>query len=78
MQQINEGKKVIIVAHAEGSVYANRVYNLLSTNEQKSVGLIFIAPTTKSMADGSKNYITNPKDEVIKNLRYYAQTNNTF
>jgi len=30
VQQISEGKKVVLAAHAEGSMYANAVYNLLT------------------------------------------------
>lgn len=29
-QQIQEGKKVVFVAHGEGTFYANMLYNLLS------------------------------------------------
>ena len=31
MQQVNEGKKVVLVAHGEGTLYANKVYSLLSS-----------------------------------------------
>lgn len=30
VQQIQEGKKVVMVAHGEGTIYANIIYNLLS------------------------------------------------
>jgi len=30
VQQIQEGKKLVMVAHGQGTIYANFLYNLLS------------------------------------------------
>jgi hypothetical protein len=62
IQQINEGKKVVLVAHSEGTLYANAVYNLLTITQKKSVSLVYTASVASAMADGSENYITNPRD----------------
>jgi len=78
LQQIGEGKKVVLLAHAEGTVYANKVYNLLNSTQKQSVKLVYVAPTVATMADNSTNYITNPNDTVISNLSqnsYYGNTN---
>jgi len=66
---------VVLLAHAEGSIYANKVYNLLSSTQKQSVKLVYVAPTVNSMADNSTNYITNPSDTIISNIRTNAQTN---
>ena len=43
----------------------NRVYGLLDSTQRMSVGLVYVAPGSKNMTDGSNNYITNPNDRVI-------------
>ena len=58
VNQINEGKKVTLTAHAEGAEYANKVYNLLNSTQKTYVSLVYIAPTVSMMADNSTNYIT--------------------
>jgi hypothetical protein len=68
-QQIDEGKKVVLAAHAEGTLYANKVYDSLNSTQKQYVSLVYIAPTVNRMADNSTNYITNPNDSVISGLR---------
>lgn len=56
-------------------MYANKVYNLLNSTQKQSVKLVYVAPTVDNMADGTTNYITNPDDTIISNIRINAQTN---
>lgn len=77
-QQVNEGKKVVLLAHAEGTMYANSVFNLLSDAQKQNVGLVYIAPFTHVMADGFTNYITNPLDTVIAALTAIATSTGEF
>lgn len=77
VNQINEGKKVTLTAHAEGAYYANKVYLLLNSTERQSVSLVYIAPTVSSMADNSTNYITNPNDLVVEGIRNDSLTNSS-
>lgn len=78
VQQLNEGKKVVLVAHAEGTLYANKVYNLLTATQKQSVSLVYVAPTANTMADGRTNYITNPSDIVILGMRSIALLTGSF
>ena len=68
-QNILEGKKIVIVAHGEATLYVNFLYNLLSDSEKNAVGLIFIGPLADSMADNSSSFITNPNDRSVQNFR---------
>ena len=61
-QQLNEGKKVIIVGHGEGTIFANKLYDSLDTVQRQSVAAVYLAPASKFMPDGQANYITNPND----------------
>lgn len=62
----------MLVAHAEGTLYADKVYNLLTSAQKQAVSLVFIAPAASSMADGSTNYMTNPRDNIISAMRTIA------
>lgn len=72
LQQVNEGKKVVLVAHAEGTLYANKVYNMLTSTQKQSVTLVYVAPVVSSMADFTTNYITNSMDYLIESIRGYT------
>ena len=58
-KHIKEGKKVVVVAHSQGSLYANLVYKKLSSTEKASVGLVYVGAAASLMEDGTVNYITN-------------------
>lgn len=68
----------MLIAHSEGTLYANAVYNLLTTTQKKSVSLVYTAPVANGMADGSASYITNPRDRIIQGMRAYASLNSSF
>lgn len=42
------------------------------------MSLVYVAPTVQSMADGRSNYITNPNDYVISQVRAYSSSNGSF
>jgi precorrin-2 methylase len=65
---LDEGKKVLVVAHSQGTLYANTAYNLLTSAQKQSVSLAFVAGAASYMADGSSNWVLNPLDYVINNL----------
>ena len=52
-QHISEGKKVVILAHSFGSVYANKIYERLNSIERNSVGLMLLAPVSDYVASGN-------------------------
>ena len=64
-----EGKKVVIVAHSQGTLYTNLIYQGLSTDERQYVGLVYVGAAASLMRDGTSNYVTNPWDTVINAIR---------
>lgn len=67
-----EGKKVVLVAHAEGTQYANAVYNGLTSAEKQSTSLVYVAPVVHALADPNSTYISNPADLTLINLQAQA------
>lgn len=63
---------MVLVAHAEGTLYANKVYALLTATQKQSVSLVYVAPTSNTMANGRTDYITNPSDIVVLGMRSIA------
>ena len=49
---IFEGKKIMLIAHSQGTFYANQAYTLLSSQEQASVGIIAAAAMDDFVAGG--------------------------
>jgi hypothetical protein len=41
-KHIVEGKKVLLMAHSQGSLYSNLIYRGLNTTEKSSVGLLYV------------------------------------
>lgn len=77
-KQIKAGKKVVLVSHAEGAIYSNSIYNLLSADKQSSVGLVYTAPLASSMADGLTSYLSNPADVVLTAINAIATATSAF
>lgn len=73
-QHIREGKKVVIVAHSQGSLYANSIYEHLDSSQKGSVSLVFVAPSASYMSDASSNYISNPYDILVQEWIQISQT----
>jgi hypothetical protein len=68
---------VVLVAHSQGSLYANKLYNSFSIEQKKHIKLVYVGAAASIMADGTSNYVTNPKDRIINFVRFFA-SNNTF
>jgi hypothetical protein len=62
---ILEGQKVLLVAHSQGTFYANQAYALLSSEERKSFGLVSIALMDSFIAGTASAYITLLEDLVV-------------
>lgn len=72
VQHITEGKKVVVVGHGEGSIYANVLFGQLGLGLSTSVRLMFIAPFADSMADSTTHYVTHSSDDAVASMAYYA------
>ena len=75
-EDIDEGNNVIIVAHSQGTLYGNMVYENLTTSEKLHTRLVYVGAAAASVADGSSRWVTNPKDWVINSLRTLSFANN--
>ncbi len=62
--EILEGRKVILVSHSQGNLFANREYDSLPSDEQRYVGIVSVANPDSAVADG-RPYTTLTKDLVI-------------
>ena len=68
---IAEGKKVILVAHSQGNLFGNQAYNLLSTSEKQSFGMVSVANVDNNVLGNSTAgaiYTTLTDDKVISAL----------
>jgi hypothetical protein len=68
---IDEGKKVILVAHSQGNLFGNQAYNFLSTNERRSFGMVSVANIDSNvLGDFSEAaiYTTLSNDKFIQGL----------
>ena len=65
---IDEGKKVILVAHSQGNLFGNQAYNFLSTYERRSFGMVSVSNVDNNvLGDNSPAalYTTLNNDKVI-------------
>jgi len=67
-RNILEGKKVLLVAHSQGTFYANQVHSFLTTTEQQSFGIISAALMDSYVA-GNNPYVTLSTDIVVDAAR---------
>lgn len=66
--KILEGKKVILVSHSQGNLFANQAYGNLSTSEQNSFGIVAVANPDSFVATGGP-HVTLFEDLVIVAIR---------
>nr|WP_175799908.1 hypothetical protein [Burkholderia anthina] len=69
---INQGRRVLLVAHSQGNLYANATHRLVSQNPKVKPGnikVVGIANVANFVADGGE-YVTSSSDLVVKALRY--------
>lgn len=65
---IEEGKKVILVAHSQGNLFGNQAYNLLSLGEKRSFGMISVSNVDNNvLGDTSETalYTSLKNDKLI-------------
>lgn len=67
-RNILEGKKVLLVAHSQGTFYANQAYSSLSSTEQQSFGITSAALMDSYVAGGNP-YVTLSTDVVVDAVR---------
>lgn len=69
---VNQGRRVLLVAHSQGNLYANATYRLVYANPKIKPGnmkIVGIANVANFVADGGE-YVTSSSDLVVKALRY--------
>ncbi len=66
--KISNGARVLLVAHSQGNLYANRAYNQLTEAEKNSVGVLSIA-TPSSYVAGVGEWSTLTNDVIMKAVR---------
>lgn len=67
-RELIEGRKVVLVAHSQGNLYANRAYDQLQQEYGSSVGIVSVA-TPDSRVAGGGPWFTLTGDRVIRYLR---------
>lgn len=68
---ISEGKKIILVAHSQGNMFGNQAYNILSTDEKRSFGMVSVANADNNVLGNYTEqavYTTLINDRVISKL----------
>ena len=55
---ISEGKKIILVAHSQGNMFGNQAYNILSSDEKRSFGMV-------SVANADNNVLGNYTEQAV-------------
>ncbi|AEJ00969.1 hypothetical protein Nit79A3_1112 [Nitrosomonas sp. Is79A3] len=69
--QLTQGRKVMVVAHSQGNLYANAAYYRLASNphiEIDAFGIAGVADPANEVAGGTP-YVTSKNDMVINALR---------
>jgi len=69
--QLTQGKKVMVVAHSQGNLYANAAYYKLASNPNIPIGAFGIAGVANPANEvaGGTPYVTSKNDMVINVLR---------
>lgn len=65
-----EGKRVVVVAHSQGNLFANQSYEFLSPSEKARFGIVAVANPANAVAGRERflpteTYVTDRKDAVI-------------
>ena len=63
--QIGLGRKVVLLAHGGASVFANDIYDQISTNYQRSCNQLFFSPLS---APRNGHYLRNRNDRYLLHL----------
>jgi hypothetical protein len=68
---IDEGKKVILVAHSQGNLFGNQAYNFLNSLEKQSFGMVSVSNVDNNVlgdASAAALYTTLENDKLILGL----------
>ncbi|WP_175039038.1 hypothetical protein [Burkholderia contaminans] len=68
---LNKGRRVLLVGHSQGSLYANATHRVVYANPKIKPGnfkVVHVASVANFVADG-EGYITSDSDLVVKALR---------
>ena len=74
--RILEGSKVVLVAHSQGNLFANRAWLRLTADERRSFGIVSVANPDSSVAGGGP-YTTLLEDLVILAIPGSMSSNTT-
>ena len=75
---VRQGKKVIVLSHGHGSIYATKLLDATDSSFHAYYRLIHIAPTSSSASYTNSlvaEYFTNPNDAVINKIRSMSGMN---
>ncbi|MDX8392745.1 MAG: hypothetical protein R8K53_09325 [Mariprofundaceae bacterium] len=65
---LNQGMRVVIVAHSQGNFYANAAFDALKAQKRawaNSIGIVAVASPINRVADGRNRTLTAPEDLMI-------------
>jgi|GEM_PF-2700202 len=64
-------RKVVLVGHSQGALYANEIYNYLINHGEpiEAVGEYLVAAPTNGVANKNGGYINSSTDSLLSNLR---------
>jgi len=71
LNDLNSGKKVVVVAHSQGNFYANAAYEYIKNNYsdyRNSIGLVGVGTPASRVQDGG-DYYQNSEDKIINLVR---------
>jgi hypothetical protein len=68
-KQIQEGKKILLVAHSQGNFFGNQAYGSLSSTARQSFGIVSVANPDSIIANGGP-YTTLEEDKVIEYVEW--------
>ena len=71
--ELNVGKKVVLVAHSQGNLYANRAYDLLRPQYGQNLGIVSVATPDTRVAGGGP-WFTLTGDTVINRVRQFLSS----
>lgn len=72
------GAKVLFVAHSQGTLFANTLYDVLAAGSRgytvpaASMGIVSVANVTTGVRGAASSYVTNRKDLFVNGLRVFV------
>jgi hypothetical protein len=69
MTKIDEGKKILLVAHSQGNFFANQAHGVLNNQDKQSFGIVSVANPDSFVADEGP-HTTLEEDKVIVYIKW--------